>query len=167
MGAKRDTPAYMVERADGWEPISWAEAGQAVDEVANGLLALGVKKGDAFAILARTTYEWVVFDFALGLIGAIGTAVYPSSSTDDAVYIVEHSESVGAFCEDEEQLAKVASVSLAHRLTFGDVDGLRERGRRFASEHPGALAAAEAAVGEDDLFTYIYTSGTTGPPKGC
>jgi len=44
---------------------------------------------------------------------------------------------------------------------------LRERGRAFAREQPGALAEAEAAVGEDDLFTYIYTSGTTGPPKGC
>ncbi|MGZ4390014.1 MAG: AMP-dependent synthetase/ligase [Gaiellaceae bacterium] len=167
LAKRRDTPAYLVERADGWQPVSWAEAETAVDEVANGLLALGVKKGDAFAISARTTYEWVVFDFALGLIGAIGAAVYPSSSTRDAVYIVEHSESVGAFCEDEDQLAKLANVDLRHRLTFADLDALRERGRAFAREHPEALAAAEAAVGEDDLFTYIYTSGTTGPPKGC
>jgi long-chain acyl-CoA synthetase len=167
LAKRRDTPAYLVERPDGWRPVSWAEAEAAVDEVANGLLELGVKKGDAFAIVARTTYEWVVFDFALGLIGAIGAAVYPSSSTREAVFIVEHSESVGAFCEDEEQLAKLASVSLEHRLTFADFDALRERGRRFARENPDALAAAEAAVGEDDLFTYIYTSGTTGSPKGC
>src|SRR5512135_2024142 len=77
LAKRRDTPAYLVERAEGWHPISWAEAERAVDEVANGLLELGVKKGDAFAISARTTYEWVVFDFALGLIGAIGAAVYP------------------------------------------------------------------------------------------
>jgi long-chain acyl-CoA synthetase len=167
IAARRDTPAYLVERRDGWQPVSWGEAERAVDEVANGLLELGVRKGDTFAIIARTTYEWVVFDFALGLIGAIGAAVYPSSSMPDAVYIVEHSESVGAFCEDEEQLAKLASLDLEHRLTFADLDALRERGRRFAREHPGALAAAEAAIGEDELFTYIYTSGTTGPPKGC
>jgi long-chain acyl-CoA synthetase len=163
----RATPAYLVERADGWRPVSWQEAGTAVDEIANGLLELGVKKGDAFAISARTSYEWSIFDFALALIGAIGAAIYPSSSTGDAIYIAEHSESVGAFCEDEEQLAKLASLSLKHRLTFADVDALRERGRAFAREHPDALAAAEAAVGEDELFTYIYTSGTTGPPKGC
>ncbi len=164
---RRDSPAYLVERAGTWAPVSWTEAEAAVDELANGLLALGVKKGDAFAISARTTFEWAVFDFALGLIGAIGAAVYPSSATSEAKYIVEHSESVGALCEDEEQLAKLEGVSLEHRLTFSDLDALRERGRAFAREQPGALAAAEAAVGEDDLFTYIYTSGTTGPPKGC
>ena len=52
-------------------------------------------------------------------------------------------------------------------ITFDDLDGLRARGRAFAEEQPNALAEAEAAVGEEDLFTFIYTSGTTGPPKGC
>ena len=52
VATQRDTPAYLVERADGWQPVSWAEAGAAVDEIANGLLELGVKKGDAFAISA-------------------------------------------------------------------------------------------------------------------
>jgi len=93
--------------------------------------------------------------------------VYPSSSEGDTRYVVEHAESVGALCEDKEQLTKVAEVSLEHRLAFADLDALRERGREFARTQPAALAAAEAAVGEDDLFTYIYTSGTTGPPKAC
>jgi long-chain acyl-CoA synthetase len=164
---KRDNPAYLVEHGDHWHSISWQEAETAVDEVANGLLALGVRKGDAFAIVARTTYEWSVFDFALGLIGAIGAPVYPSSSPGDAAYVVTHSEAVGALCEDEEQLAKLVDCPLRHRLTFADVDDLRARGRESAREHPSALAEAEAAISEDELFTYIYTSGTTGPPKGC
>ncbi|MGZ8694935.1 MAG: AMP-dependent synthetase/ligase [Gaiellaceae bacterium] len=164
---QRGTPAYLVEHEDGWHPISWNEAATTVEEIANGLLALGVRKGDAFAIVARTAYEWSVFDFALGLIGAIGAPVYPSSSPRDAAYIVTHSEAVGVLCEDEEQLTKLTECSLEHRLTFADLDDLRERGRAYAREHPGALAAAEAAIHEDDLFTYIYTSGTTGPPKGC
>src|SRR4051812_49664815 len=63
---RRDSPAYLVERAGTWQPVSWSEAEIAVDELANGLLALGIKKGDAFAISARTTFEWAVFDFALG-----------------------------------------------------------------------------------------------------
>jgi long-chain acyl-CoA synthetase len=167
LAQNRTNPAYLIERDGGWHPISWREAETAVDEIANGLLALGVRKGDAFAIVGRTTYEWSIFDFALGLIGAIGAPVYPSSSPGDAAYVVAHSESVGALCEDEEQLAKLVDVPLQHRLTFADVDGLRERGREYAREHPNALAEAEAAISEDELFTYIYTSGTTGPPKGC
>jgi long-chain acyl-CoA synthetase len=167
VAARRDQPAYLVEEAGGWREVSWAEAAAAVDEIANGLLALGVGKGDAFAIVARTSFEWAVFDFALGLIGAIAAPVYPSSSADDTLYIVEHSEAVGALCEDEEQLAKIAGAQVGHRLTFADLPELRARGRSFAGEHPEALATAEAAVSEDELFTYIYTSGTTGPPKAC
>src|SRR4051812_21808594 len=167
LALNRSNAAYLIERDGEWQPVSWKEAETAVDEMANGLLALGVRKGDAFAIVGRTTYEWSVFDFALALIGAIGAPVYPSSSPGDAAYVVAHSESVGALCEDEEQLAKLVDVPLQHRLTFADVDGLRERGREYAREHPNALAEAEAAISEDELFTYIYTSGTTGPPKGC
>jgi long-chain acyl-CoA synthetase len=69
--------------------------------------------------------------------------------------------------EDEQQRAKVADLALPHVVSFAELEELRERGRAFAAESPGALAEVEAAVGEDDLFTYIYTSGTTGPPKAC
>ena len=166
--ATRDEPAaYLVETPDGWRQVSWTEAAVAVDELANGLLSLGVGKGDAFAILGRTTLEWTQFDFALALIGAVPTGLYPAGSAADTLYIVQHSEAVGVLAEDEEQLGKLQDATLDHRLTFADVDELRARGREFAERHPGALATAEAGVGEDDVFTYTYTSGTTGPPKGC
>ena len=172
VSAGRPTPAYLSQRGDGWEPVSWAEAEQRVDDYANGLLALGVRKGDAFSILATSRVEWALFDFALGSIGAIGAAIYANSSVKDAGYILEHSESVGVLCEDEAQRAKVEAVReeiprLRHVLTFADLDDLAARGRAYAAEHPDALRDARDAIEEDDLFTYIYTSGTTGPPKGC
>jgi long-chain acyl-CoA synthetase len=166
------TPLYLVERDDTWQAVSWAEAARAVDELANGLLALGVRKGDAFAILARTSLEWALFDFALGHVGAVGVGIYPVSSARDTAYILRHSEAVGVLVEDEEHLAKVAGARselprLEHVLTYDDLDELRERGRAFAEANPTALDDAVAAIGEDDLFTFIYTSGTTGPPKAC
>jgi long-chain acyl-CoA synthetase len=167
VSAGRTTPAYLVEREDGWHEVSWTEAGQAVDELANGLLALGVRKGEAFGILAQTTLEWALFDYALALIGAVGAPVYANSSPDDCRYLLEHSDSIGVLVEDEPQRAKVAGLALRHVLSFSELDDLRARGREHAAAHPDALAEAEAAVGEDDLFTFIYTSGTTGPPKGC
>jgi long-chain acyl-CoA synthetase len=162
-----ESPAYLVQDGEEWRPVSWAEAAQAVDEIAHGLLALGVRKGDAFAILASTRLEWVLFDFALGLIGAVGAPIYMNSSPKDAVYVAEHSEAVGVLCEDEEQRATLAGLDLEHVLTFSDLPGLRERGRAHADEHPGAVDEAAAAIDENDLFTFIYTSGTTGPPKAC
>jgi long-chain acyl-CoA synthetase len=159
--------AYLVEEADGWRPVSWAEAARAVDELAHGLLALGVRKGDAFGILASTRIEWVLFDFALSLVGAVTAPVYMNSSERDAAYVLEHSEAIGVLCEDEAQRAKLDGVALEHVLTFADLDELRARGREHARENPDAVERAAAEIGEEDLFTYIYTSGTTGPPKAC
>jgi long-chain acyl-CoA synthetase len=165
--AGRTRPAYLVERAGGWDEISWEEAGRAVDELANGLLGLGLRKGDAFGILAQTSLEWALFDYALARIGAVGAAIYANSSPKDCRYVLEHSDAVGVLVEDEAQRTKIADVPLRHVLTFAGLDELRARGREFAAANPDALAEAEAQVSEDDLFTFIYTSGTTGPPKGC
>ncbi len=165
-------PAYLVERNGRWEPVSWEEAARQVDELAHGLLALGVRKGDAFGILARTTLEWALFDFALALVGAVGVGVYASSSASDCAYVLGHSEAVGVLVEDAQQLAKVEAFRpelprLRHVLAFGDLEELASRGREHAASDPGAVAEAAATIDEDDLFTFIYTSGTTGPPKGC
>jgi long-chain acyl-CoA synthetase len=160
-------PAYLVEDGGSWRSISWAEAARAVDELAHGLLSLGVRKGDAFGILASTRVEWVLFDFALASIGAVTAPVYMNSSAKDAAYVIEHSEAVGALCEDATQRTKLEGVELDHLITFADLDDLRARGREHAREHPDGVSEAAAAVGEEDLFTYIYTSGTTGPPKAC
>jgi long-chain acyl-CoA synthetase len=168
---ERSLPAYLVETSDGWREVSWEEAATAVDELANGLLALGVQKGDTFAIMARTTLEWALFDFALAHVGAITAPIYPTSSPKDAVYIASHSESIGVLTEHPEQLSAFAAEDgggrLRHRLTFADLDDLRARGRDFTASNPGALEERAASVSADDLFTYIYTSGTTGPPKAC
>jgi long-chain acyl-CoA synthetase len=168
----RQTPAYFVQDGESWLPLSWEEAAERVEGYANGLLSLGVKKGDAFAILGSSRVEWALFDFALGSIGAIAAPIYANSSAKDAGYILDHSESVGVLCEDDVQRAKVESVRggiprLQHVLTFADLGDLAARGRAFAGEQPNALREAGDAIEEDDLFTYIYTSGTTGPPKGC
>jgi long-chain acyl-CoA synthetase len=165
--AGRTSPAYLVEREDGWHEVSWEEAGTAVEELANGLLALGVRKGDAFGILAQTSLEWALFDYALGRIGAVGAAIYANSAPRDCCYVLDHSDAIGVLVEDEEQRAKVADLGLEHVISFAELDELRARGRKHAAEHPEALAEAEARVGEDDLFTFIFTSGTTGPPKAC
>ncbi len=172
VAAGRQTPAYLVQDGDAWLPLSWAEAAERVEGYANGLLSLGVKKGDAFAILGSSRVEWALFDFALGSIGAIAAPIYANSSAKDTGYILDHSESVGVLCEDDVQRAKVESVRgeiprLQHVLTFADLDDLIARGRAYAAEHPNALREAGETIEEDDLFTYIYTSGTTGPPKGC
>ena len=67
VAAGRQNPAYLEQRGEEWHPISWPEAAERVEAYANGLLSLGVRKGDAFALLSTTRVEWALFDFALGL----------------------------------------------------------------------------------------------------
>ena len=168
----RTGPAYLVQHGDHWHEVGWAEAAERVENMANGLLARGVGKGEAFAIVARTALEWSLFDFALAQVGAVATPVYPNSSPHDTAYILGHSESVGVLCEDARQAARIEEhrgslPRLRHVLTFADLPALESDGARFKAEQPSALDEAVAAVDEEDIFTLQYTSGTTGPPKGC
>ena len=165
VAAAHPDPAYLHEVGGEWLPVTWAEAARTVDELANGLLALGVGKGDSFAILARTSLEWSLFDFALALVGAVGAPIYANSSPRDVQYVLDHSEAVGVLVEDDEQRAKLPAIERV--IGFDELDELRERGRAYAADHPGALDERADSIDEDDLFTFIYTSGTTGPPKAC
>jgi long-chain acyl-CoA synthetase len=168
VAAERATPAYLTEVAPGdWREVSWPEAAQAVEELANGLLARGIRKGDAFGIVSRTRLEWTLFDFALALVGGITAPVYPNSSAREVQYVLEHSEARGALVEDAAQLEKVAPLGLEHVFTLAELEQLRTDGAAYAREHPGELERIADSIDERDLYTYIYTSGTTGPPKGC
>ena len=104
---ERPGPAYLVQHGDHWHEVSWTEAATRVENMANGLLARGVQKGDAFSILAGTTLEWALFDFALAHVGAVGVGVYANSSAKDVAYVINHSESIGVLCENADQKAKV------------------------------------------------------------
>ena len=154
------TPAYLEEQADGWREVSWQEAGERVEALARALLARGVRKGDAVAVLSRTRLEWVLLDWAIMSIGAVVVGLYPTNTASECAYILGHSDAVLAFTEDEAQREKLASVrsqlpKLREIVGFDELAGFTGDGDEPEDVH------------EDDLATLIYTSGTTGPPKGC
>jgi long-chain acyl-CoA synthetase len=158
-------PAYLEERADGWRPVPWEEAAERVEDLARGLLARGVRHGDRVAVLSRTRLEWILLDWALMSVGAVVVGLYPTSSAKECEYVLEHSEAVLAFAEDEEQTRKLVSVrgalpALREIIPFEWLEKLESDGRLARHLQP-------EPVEEEDLATLIYTSGTTGPPKGC
>src|SRR5439155_19857043 len=110
----RTNRAYLVEEADGWCEVSWGEVAQIVDELAYGLLALGVDKGDAFGILARTRLEWSLLDLALAQVGAVAAPIYPSSTSAECCYILEHSNAVGCLVESEADFARIEAARPEH-----------------------------------------------------
>jgi long-chain acyl-CoA synthetase len=162
-------------KVDGeWRELTYAEASEAIDEVALGLIELGVKTGDRVGILADTRLEWTLASYGISATGAVVVPVYPTNSPKECAWVLGNSEAVAVFCENEEQRAKIDKVrdelpeltnTIGMESDAGDLtlDELRERGRgRERSE----LSERRDAVQRDDAYTIIYTSGTTGPPKG-
>ena len=179
VAAGRPEPAYLVSGEGGWEPVSWADAGRAIEEVAAGLLALGIEAGDRVALLSRTRLEWMLSDFALASIGAVSVPIYPTSSALECAYVLGNAGATAVICENPEQYAKIAPLraeleALERVVVFDGAPGsavtlAHQRARGRAKLHPPAGAVLEASAGgaDHDLLTIIYTSGTTGPPKGC
>jgi long-chain acyl-CoA synthetase len=171
--------AQRYKVGDDWVDASYNELGDAVKEVALGLIDLGIQPGDKVSILAHTRPEWTHACFGILTAGGTLVTIYQTNSPQECQYVLEHSDSRAIFVEDGEQLAKVRAVEdscpeLQHVVVMdpgdadlGDaltLDGLRERGRgRDESE----WEARYQAVSPEDICLYIYTSGTTGPPKGC
>src|SRR3954451_22524177 len=141
VAAGHRAPAYLVRRDGRWHEVSWRDAARRVDDYANGLLALGVSKGDAFGIFASTSVEWALLDFALALVGGVTAPVYATSSSRDAAHALGHADAVGVLVEGADQRAKVEEAraelpQLEHVLSFADLDELAARGRAFAAEQP-------------------------------
>ena len=68
---------------------TWAELRTAVDEVAAGLLAAGIRKGDRVAIWAPNCAEWTLVQFATATVGAILVTVNPAYRTHELRYVLE------------------------------------------------------------------------------
>src|SRR5215211_9506105 len=174
-----ETPAQRFKVGDDWLDASYAEVGEIVQQVALGLVDLGIEPGEKISILAHTRPEWTHACFGILTAGATLVTIYQTNSPQECQYVLHHSDSTAVFVEDGEQLAKIRAIEdqcpeLKHVIVMepGDADlgdaialeALRERGRgRDASE----WKARYEAVTPDDMCLYIYTSGTTGPPKGC
>lgn len=154
-----------------WGDVTSRELAEEVLALAKGLLAQGVRFGDRVAIMARTRYEWTLFDFALWAIGAQPVPVYPSSSAEQVHWILYDSECTACVVEDEDQAMTVGSVierlprlRRLWQLDAGAVEDLVRDGLQVAED---VVHRHRGAVTPDATATVIYTSGTTGRPKGC
>src|SRR2546425_13160571 len=76
--------AAMRYRDDGeWRERTFADVGELVDELALGLVALGLGPGDRAAILANTRPEWTFASLAISRAGAVVVPIYPTNSPEE------------------------------------------------------------------------------------
>jgi long-chain acyl-CoA synthetase len=178
-------PAVRFKRDGAWQDVSYAELGDIVQEIALGLIDLGIEKGERICILANTRPEWSYADMAATEAGAVVVPIYQTNSPEESEWVMADSGACAIVCEDAEQLEKIAAVRerLPQLRTVividppaedpaTDVDALRaialdEVRARGRGRSPEELQARRGAIAPEDPYTFIYTSGTTGPPKGC
>ena len=86
-----DRPALRHWREGGWKAMTFAEVGEVVDELALGLLALGVKPADRICILAKTRPEWTLSSLAISRAGGVVVPMYPSNSPLECEWVAGNS----------------------------------------------------------------------------
>jgi long-chain acyl-CoA synthetase len=186
-----DQVAVRYKRDGDWHDVTYAQLADTVQEIALGLIELGLEPGERICILANTRPEWSYADMAATSAGLVVVPIYQTNSPEECLWVISDSDASAIVCEDDEQLAKIAAIrdrvpklrtviaieqpgsgAATVNGTRAAIDALdpitleqvRERGRRRSAEE---LEARRAGVDPEDSFTFIYTSGTTGPPKGC
>ncbi|MFD0036156.1 AMP-dependent synthetase/ligase [Streptomyces anulatus] len=165
-------PVLSRKDAEGaWQDVTAAEFAAEVLAVAKGLMAEGLRAGDRVAIMARTTYEWTLLDFASWAAGLVTVPIYPTSSAFQARWILQNSGAVACAVESKEQGRVISQErkqlgGLAHLWQFdtGAIGHLKSLGKDVPD---AAVTARRASLEPDTPATLIYTSGTTGRPKGC
>ena len=157
--------------ADGaWRSFSAREFRDLVIELAKGLIARGIRPGDAVSVVSRTRWEWTALDMAIMSIGALTVPVYETNSAAQVRMIFNDSNVRMAFAENDMQRDKIESVrdqvtdlGDVYVIELGALDALRTFGRAVSNEE---FRERERAVRGGDLATIVYTSGSTGTPKG-
>jgi long-chain acyl-CoA synthetase len=182
--AERTAIRYKHDGA--WQDVTYAQLAEIVQEIALGLIDLGIESGERVCILANTRPEWSYADLAATSVGTVVVPIYQTNSPEECLWVISDSDACAVVCEDASQLAKIAAVreQVPHLRTVIVIDppsaeettpeiaalqaisleDVRARGRSRTKEE---LDARRAAVRPEDTYTFIYTSGTTGPPKGC
>ncbi len=137
--------------------LTYAQLTRRIAATASLLHDLGLRRGDALAIMLVNRPEFHVVDAAAMMLGATPFSLYNTSPAEQIAFVM--GDAGNRLVVTEPRFADVVGAAGADARTLL-LDDLAEGDESFDLERHWR------AVGPDDLLTLIYTSGTTGPPKG-
>ena len=162
--------------------ITFRELASRVQELAAGLTALGVTRGDKVALLSENRPEWAITDLAVLSIGGVVVPIYPTLPAAQVAYIVGNSEAKALVVSDAKQMKKALEarkeapglqllVTMDAGATSDDATihtfaSLLKKGQE-APFPENSYETLWKSVTPTDTASLVYTSGTTGDPKGA
>ena len=179
-----DAPALREKEFGIWQTLSWAQLATLVRELACGLAAAGLQRGQHMVVVGENRPRLYAAMLAAQSLGAIPVPLYQDAVAGEFVFPIVNAEVAFAVVEDQEQVDKMLEVreqcAELKRIWFDDPRGLRnynepgvaaidaliESGRRFNTDQPGYFDAEVAKAQPGDVAAMFFTSGTTGHPKG-
>ncbi|MCV2366643.1 AMP-dependent synthetase/ligase [Roseateles oligotrophus] len=179
-----DAPALREKEYGIWQSLSWRQLEALVRELAHGLAAAGLRRGDHLVVVGENRPRLSATQLAAQVLGAIPVPLYQDAVAAEFVFPINNAEIAFAVVEDQEQVDKMLELRelcpQLQRIWFDDKRGLRNydepglaslddlcaQGRQHAGERPAFFAEQVAAVQPGDTAAMFFTSGTTGNPKG-
>ena len=181
----RDTTEKFPQRNAILDPsgitLTYEGLSEKVDQLARGMLELGIAKGDKVGLWMPNIPEWVVAYFAVARIGAVVVPMNTRYKTHEVEYILDNSEAttlfaVGAFAGID-YLSMIDEIrgnlpNLKHVIIVGEpgeamhgFDSIVDQGMGLLGD--SKLDEREASCDPLDSVFILYTSETTGSPKGA
>ncbi|MCB0643228.1 MAG: AMP-binding protein, partial [Phaeodactylibacter sp.] len=158
-----------------WARFSTKESLHEQQQLAAGLLNLGLKKGDTCALIAPSgSADWIFLDLAMQQVGIVVVPIHATATANDTIYILKDAQVKYAFVKDRSLHQKIAALQPETPGLKGiytlqqetDLPWYQSLKVQPDSDHLAQFQTFKAAIHEDDPATIIYTSGTTGQPKG-
>lgn len=166
------SPIVEVKSAMGssWRPVLAGDFWREVQDLAAGLIGMGLQFGERFAIMSHTRYEWTLLDFAGWTAGLVPVPIYETSSAQQIAYILEDAQVKLVVAESisNANLVRAAADQAGVSVEVLSLDSqaiptIVDAGRTVRASE---VSARTNRLTTASLATLVYTSGTTGHPKG-